>query len=125
MIVFSCHAKGYLRKTTVNASKDKQAAGWSAIARVIDEAIPPISDGLKSGRRLSFRVALGSVIYQAERYGIPLTQAMALAARKFGENTVRDALNSYPDDASIAALRALDCLTNGELESPDPINYAK
>jgi hypothetical protein len=109
----------------VKASNDEQVVGWGAIARVMDDARPPRSGGPSGDRWLSFRVTLGSVIYQAERYGIPLTQAMTLAARKFGEGTVRKALSIFPDDTSIAALHALDCLTNGELEPPDPTNPSK
>ena len=99
---------------------DEQTDGWSAIVRVMDEENVPRSGGLTVGPRLSFRVALGSVIYQAKRNGIPLTQAMALAAKRFGESTVRKALMMFPDEDSIAALLALDCLVSDvNLESPD------
>jgi hypothetical protein len=104
----------------VTVLNDEQTDGWSAIVRVIDEQDATRSAGRTVGPRLSLRVALGSVIYQADRHGIPLTQAMALAVKRFGESTVRKALMLFPDDASIAALLALDCLaSHATLESPD------
>lgn len=93
---------------------DEQMDEWSAIVQVVDEELARRVDRPNAGRWLSLRVALGSVIYQSERHKIPLTQAMALAAKKFGESSVRRALRMFPDDASIAALQALDCLTNTE-----------
>jgi hypothetical protein len=87
----------------------------------MDEQLARRPSGLNAGRLFSLRVALGAVIYQSERHEIPLTQAMMLAAKKFGEGTVRNALRIYPDKASIAALHTLDCLTSDTvLESPDP-----
>jgi hypothetical protein len=45
---------------------------------------------------------------------------MALGVERFGESTVRKTLMMFPDDDSIAALLALDCLARDmELESPD------
>jgi len=104
----------------VKALNDEQTDGWSAIVRVMDEQDAARSGGRNVGPWFSLRVALGSVIYQAERHGIPLTQAMALAVKRFGESTVRKALRMFPDDDSIAALLALDCLTSdAKVESPD------
>ena len=104
----------------MKALNDEQTDGWSAIVRLIDEQDATRAGGPNVGPRFSLRVALGSVIYQADRHGIPLTQAMALAAKRFGESAVRKALMMIPDEDSIAALLALDCLaSHAELKSPD------